>query len=64
MRCQRCKSSQKCVCLEANHLLHLWMTVLTVGFWVPVWIVLALRASKRWHCDACGSEIIFGRPAA
>lgn len=30
---------------RVNHLLHLVLTILTVGLWAPVWIVLAFANS-------------------
>lgn len=30
-----------------NHLLHLVLTLVTVGFWVPVWIVLAVFGGEK-----------------
>lgn len=30
---------------RVNHLLHLVLTVLTVGLWLPVWVILAFAKS-------------------
>ena len=27
---------------ETSHILHLLLSVVTVGFWIPVWIVVAI----------------------
>ena len=35
---------------RVNHLLHLILSVLTVGLWLPVWLVVAIVAGeKREH---------------
>lgn len=32
-----------------NHVLHLLLSVVTVGFWLPVWVVLILIQFSRWN---------------
>jgi hypothetical protein len=33
-----------------NHLLHLILSIVTLGFWIPVWIGVALFAGqKEWY---------------
>lgn len=33
---------------KTNHILHLLLSIITAGFWVPIWILVALNnASKR-----------------
>lgn len=35
---------------RVNHLLHLILSVLTVGLWLPVWLILAIAGGeKRQH---------------
>ena len=36
-----------------NHILHLLLTVFTVGFWLPVWILASIRIGG-WRCQSCG----------
>src|SRR5690606_24840972 len=36
-----------------NHILHLLLTLVTVGFWIPVWIAAELF-SGRPRCPHCG----------
>ena len=35
-------------------MLHLLLTMLTLGLWLPVWIALAWR-SRLWACAMCGA---------
>jgi sterol desaturase/sphingolipid hydroxylase (fatty acid hydroxylase superfamily) len=38
-----------------NHILHLLLSVFTVGLWLPIWILLGLSAQKgKWSCSQCG----------
>lgn len=30
-----------------NHILHLLITVLLVGFWLPVWIIMAVNGGEK-----------------
>lgn len=40
---------------SVNHVLHLLITVLLVGIWLPVWIFLAISAPIRHlRCSLCG----------
>ena len=37
---------------KTNHVLHLLLSILTAGFWIPVWILVALRNSVEiWKID-------------
>ena len=37
-----------------NHVLHLLLTVLMCGWWLPVWILLSINIGG-WRCEACGA---------
>lgn len=32
---------------KTSHLLHLVMSVVTAGFWVPIWVIVALINQQR-----------------
>lgn len=39
-----------------NHVLHLILTLLTVGFWVIIWVMVSLNnASNSYRCPHCGT---------
>jgi len=39
-----------------NHILHLLLSVFTLGLWLLVWLALVLISSgKRPRCSVCGS---------
>jgi hypothetical protein len=38
------------------HLLHLFLSVLTIGLWLPIWLLLF--PSRRWCiCSQCGRRV-------
>jgi hypothetical protein len=41
-----------------NHVLHLLISVLLCGLWLPVWIIFALLGpdKSRWRCNECGTS--------
>lgn len=42
---------------RVNHVLHLILSVLTVGLWVIVWAILgASNSAERTRCTVCGSK--------
>jgi hypothetical protein len=37
---------------KTAHILHLFLSVITMGFWVPVWIIVAVsHANERGKID-------------
>jgi len=38
-----------------SHIFHLLMCVITVGFWLPIWI-LCVMLPAQWRCAQCGSR--------
>ena len=40
-----------------NHLLHLLLTLITGGLWLPIWALVCVRAAtKPYRCPVCGAE--------
>jgi cytochrome c biogenesis protein CcdA len=39
-----------------NHVLHLLLSIFTAGFWIPVWIVVAIFTSGAYRCPRCGAK--------
>ena len=38
---------------KTNHILHLFLSVITVGFWIPVWFIVAMSHKiERKKIDA------------
>jgi hypothetical protein len=42
---------------NCNHILHLLLSVFTVGFWIPVWIMCGLSSGRgQPTCTVCGTK--------
>lgn len=55
--CKNCKKSTVQVKQRANHILHLLLSVVTVGLWLIVWFFIALFTSDTPTCTICGNEV-------
>lgn len=51
--CRQCQSQQLHARPGTNHILHLLITVLLCGFWIPIWILSSLKIGE-WRCQKCG----------
>jgi len=52
--CAGCQGNTLAVGTTPNHVLHLVLTVLTIGFWGIVWILITLGKSGGYKCSKCG----------
>jgi len=52
--CKKCQSHELHARPGTNHILHLLVTLLLCGFWLPIWILSALKIGG-WRCQKCGS---------
>jgi hypothetical protein len=59
--CESCKKQVMIRRKGTNHILHLLMTCLTMGFWIVIWI-LAACAKGHWRCTQCGRITSRKRP--
>ncbi len=41
-----------------NHVLHLLLSIVTAGFWIPVWILVTLFGSGAYKCPSCGARTL------
>jgi len=51
--CPYCARSQVFARQAPNHLLHMNLSLWTLGLWLPVWLVLCLQRGG-WKCPDCG----------
>lgn len=56
--CKACKKMTVSIKNPPNHILHLILSVLTVGIWVFVW-VFAAAFQPMPRCTECGSRTGF-----
>jgi hypothetical protein len=55
--CKNCKKNTVQIKQKANHILHLLLSVVTVGVWLIVWFFIALFTSDTPTCTICGNEV-------
>ncbi len=53
--CRSCGVPRMHVQRKPNHRRHLLLTVVTVGFWLPVWVLIRLFQAKP-KCMMCGAK--------
>lgn len=41
---------------ETNHVIHIILTLLTVGFWLPIWLLVAMTSQRRTYIVAVDPE--------
>jgi len=53
--CANCGQHRPFQKAGVGHLLHFFISIFTVGFWIPVWILcVILNAFRRYRCQFCG----------
>ncbi len=60
MHCEQCNAPRlhEEDPVAVNHVLHLLITVLLLGLWLPVWILLVIFAPVRHvRCQLCGKVV-------
>ena len=55
--CRQCGTGVLAAGRTPSHVLHLVLTVLSVGLWLPIWILLALFSTGGYRCSNCGSKV-------
>lgn len=59
--CKYCKKQTIHLGVSTSHILHLLLSVISAGLWVPVWIVVAISNNREGQCTECGKKFgIFG----
>jgi hypothetical protein len=60
-RCRDCGKPTLHLQPATSHVLHLLLSVLTFGLWLPLWLIAALSNGSRCTCTVCGrGQGIFG----
>jgi len=58
-----CKRCQRQVAIQrpgVNHVLHLLLTMFTLGLWFPLWMLFIFAGSfglGGWRCTTCGRKV-------
>ena len=53
-QCRRCGKATMHVQPGTSHVLHLLLSLLTLGLWLPVWFLLAANSGTAAQCTQCG----------
>lgn len=53
--CEDCDAPRKLERPTANHVVHLIITIITMGLWLPVWLMACVRFGG-WQCSTCGGK--------
>ncbi len=60
-QCKTCKKMTMHVAPSTSHVLHLLMSIITVGLWLPVWFIVAASNQSQAQCTVCGkTKGLFG----
>ena len=57
-KCGHCKKQTMHNRTVPNTLLHVFLTVITFGFWLIVWLLFISKGP--WKCTICGKQTLFG----
>lgn len=55
-RCKACNGNVLAERKGTNHLLHFFLSLFTLGFWVIIWILHSIKIGG-WKCPKCGSRV-------
>ncbi len=55
--CPGCESNTLAVGTTPNHVLHLVLTVLTIGLWGIVWFLIVIGKTGGYKCSKCGIPV-------
>lgn len=54
-QCETCGGPKLFTKQGPSHILHLILSVITIGIWLPIWLLcVILNAFKPFRCEACG----------
>lgn len=52
--CKQCGVARKLERKGTNHVLHLLLSIFTLGLWLIVWVGVTVKFGG-WRCSQCGS---------
>jgi hypothetical protein len=59
-KCGICAQARPFQKEKINHILHLLLSVFTLGFWAPIWLALIfINLLSPYRCNTCGSAKTF-----
>lgn len=55
--CVGCDKQVRAIAVKPNHLLHFVITVVTVGVWGIVWLLVVVGKIGNYRCHQCGRRV-------
>lgn len=55
--CNHCKDQVMAQGTKPNHVLHLILTLVTLGFWFPIWVIITITKTGGYRCTRCGNRV-------
>lgn len=57
IHCKDCGQQRLFTKERISHVLHLLLTLVTGGLWIPVWVICGIvNLTRPYHCPICGKE--------
>lgn len=53
-RCRNCAKETIHLQPATSHVLHLLLSLITLGLWIPVWILVGVSNGSQLKCSVCG----------
>lgn len=53
--CHTCNKYTLHVRPSTSHVLHFLLSIITVGVWVPIWLLVTLSNNTQGQCTVCGA---------
>lgn len=53
-KCKQCNKQTMHLGPSTSHLLHLLLSIVTVGIWVIPWIIISASNASQGQCSVCG----------
>ena len=60
--CKVCQADRLYVAPTPSHLLHLVLSIITIGLWLIVWVLIGGKTGP-YRCTVCGTKLGAGKPA-
>lgn len=55
--CSACQANVMAQKNTPNHILHIIISLITLGLWVPIWLLISLFSVGQWRCTRCGHHV-------
>lgn len=55
--CPHCKDQVLAQGERPNHVLHVILSFLTLGLWLPIWFIIVIAKAGNYRCVHCGQPV-------